>query len=144
MDVGGSGISNEPDENGDDLMKAREFYEKVAERSMLSKEEATDLTRAVLETLALRLSPGEAHDLAAQLAEPLAEPVEQNAKGPERFRLPELIRRVSARTGLNEAETTAGVRAVLITLREAIDANEFDDVMAQLPNDFAQLLEPAS
>ncbi|MDT4900769.1 MAG: hypothetical protein QOJ78_1699, partial [Pseudonocardiales bacterium] len=72
MDVGGSGISNEPDENGDDLMKAREFYEKVAERSMLSKEEATDLTRAVLETLALRLSPGEARDLAAQLAEPLA------------------------------------------------------------------------
>jgi uncharacterized protein (DUF2267 family) len=33
---------------------------------------------------------------------------------------------------------------VLITLREAIDANEFDDVMAQLPNDFAQLLELAS
>jgi uncharacterized protein (DUF2267 family) len=125
-------------------MKAHEFYQKVAERSQLSKEEATDLTRAVLETLALRLSPGEAHDLAAQLADPLAEPVEAKATGPERFRLPELIRRVSARTGLNEAETTAGVRAVLITLREAIDANEFDDVMAQLPNDFAQLLEQAS
>jgi len=125
-------------------MDARAFYRTVADRSMLSKEEAADLTRAVLETLAMRVSTGEVRDLARQLPEPLAEAVRGNGKGPERFDLNELIRRVSKRTGLNEAETTTGVRAVLLTLREAVDSKEFNDLMSQLPAEFSRLLQSAS
>ena len=125
-------------------MDARTFYSAVAERSMLSKEEAADLTRAVLETVAMRVSAGEVRDLARQLPEPLAEAIRRNGKGPERFDLTELIRRVSKRTGLNEAETTAGVRAVLLTLREAVDRKEFNDFMSQLPAEFARLLESSA
>jgi uncharacterized protein (DUF2267 family) len=125
-------------------MDARAFYFNVAQRTMLSKEEAADLTRAVLETLAMRVSAGEVRDLALQLPEPLAEAIRRNSKGKERFDLNELIRRVSKRTGLNEAETTAGVRAVLHTLREAVDPKEFNDLMSQLPAEFARLLDSAS
>jgi uncharacterized protein (DUF2267 family) len=127
----------------DGPMDARAFYHNVAERTMLSKEEAADLTRAVLETLAMRVSAGEVRDLARQLPEPLAESIRRSGKGQERFDLNELIRRVSTRTGLNEAETTAGVRAVLFTLREAVDRKEFNDLMSQLPGEFARLLESA-
>jgi uncharacterized protein (DUF2267 family) len=125
-------------------MDAREFYRTVADRAGLSKEEAADLTRATFETLAHRVSPGEVRDLAAQLPDQLAEAVRRNGKSPERFGLNELIQRVSKRTGLNEQETTAGVRAVLTTLREAVEETAFDHFMSQLPGEFTKLLEPAT
>jgi uncharacterized protein (DUF2267 family) len=128
----------------EDPMDARAFYLRVAQRSMLSKEEAADLTRAVLETVAMRVSAGEVRDLARQLPDPLADAIRPNVKSRERFDLTELIRRVSKRTGLNEAETTAGVRAVLRTLRETVAAKEFKDLMSQLPAEFRRLLESAS
>ena len=127
---------------GVDLMDAREFYRKVADRTVLSK--AADLTRATFETLAHRVSAGEVRDLAGQLPEQLAEAIRRNGKSPERFGLDELIQRVSKRTGLNEAETTAGVRAVLVTLREAVEETEFNNFMSQLPGEFTRLLEPAA
>ena len=121
-------------------MKAREFYRDVAERAMLSKEEAADLTRAVLEALAMRVSAGEVRHLIRQLPEDLADSVRWNSKGPERFDLDEVVLRVSSRTGLTTTETMTGVRAVLLTLREAVDRKEFNDFMSQLPAEFKRLL----
>jgi uncharacterized protein (DUF2267 family) len=121
-------------------MNDREFYRDVAERAMLSKEEAADLTRAVLEVLAMRVSAGEVRHLIRQLPEKLADSVRWNSKGPERFDLDELVLRVSSRTGLTNAETTTGVRAVLLTLREAVDRKEFNDFMSHLPVEFTRLL----
>jgi uncharacterized protein (DUF2267 family) len=92
----------------------------------------------------MRISAGGARDLARQLPDPLAEAVRSHSKGPGRLDLNELIRRVSKRTGLNEAETAEGVRAVLLTLREAVDPKEFNDFMSQLPAEFARMLESAS
>lgn len=121
-------------------MNAQEFYRAVAERTMLSKGEAADLTRSVLEVLAMRVSPGEVRHLIRQLPEELVESVRWTIKAPERFDLDELIRRVSSRTGLNKTETMAGVEAVLQTLREAVDRKELDDFMSQLPSEFTRLL----
>lgn len=125
-------------------MDAREFYRKVADRTDLSREEAADLTRAVFETLALRVSAGEVRDLAGQLPDPLAEAIRRNGRSPDRFGLNELVQRVSRRTGLNERETTAGVRAVLITLREAVAETEFSHLMSQVPAEFSRLLQPST
>jgi uncharacterized protein (DUF2267 family) len=125
---------------GDDPMNAHEFYRDVAERAMLSKGEAADLTRAVLEVLAMRVSAGEVRHLIRQLPEELADSVRWNSKGPERFDLDDLILRVSSRTGLTKTETMTGVEAVLLTLREAVDRKEFNDFMSQLPMEFTRLL----
>ena len=114
-------------------MNAHEFYRDVAERAMLSKGEAADLTRAVLEVLAMRVSAGEVRHLIRQLPEELGDSVRWNSKGPERFDLDDLIVRVSSRTGLTKTETMTGVEAVLLTLREAVDRKEFNDFMSQLP-----------
>jgi uncharacterized protein (DUF2267 family) len=121
-------------------MNAHEFYRDVAERAMLSKGEAADLTRAVLEVLAMRVSAGEVRHLIRQLPEELADSVRWNSKGPERFDLDDLILRVSSRTGLTKTETMTGVEAVLLTLREAVDRKEFNDFMSQLPMEFTRLL----
>lgn len=120
-------------------MDDREFFRKVAEQAVLSVEEAADLSRATLQTLADRLSNGEARHLAEQLPNGLPEYLPKRDRI-ERFGLAELLRRVSKRTGLNARETGAGVRAVLTTLSETADRDVFDHVMAQLPGEFRTMI----
>ena len=120
-------------------MDDREFFRKVAERAVLSVEEAADLTRATLQTLADRLSNGEARHLAEQLPDGLPGSLPKRERI-ERFGLAELLRRVSKHTGLNARETAAGVRAALTTLSETVDPDVFGHVMAQLPGEFRTMI----
>jgi len=121
----------------------KEFVQAVTDRTALSRQEAADLTRATLEALAERVSGGELRQLAMQLPDGLREYVRSNKKAADRFGLTEFIRRVGDHAGLTEPEATAGVRAVLTTLREAISAEEYRDVMSQLPGDFSGLVDAA-
>jgi uncharacterized protein (DUF2267 family) len=123
-------------------MDDREFFQAVADRTQLSRQEAADLTRATLETLAHRLSDGEARDLARELPEPLRESLDRGRGEMEHFDPDESVRRVRMRTGVSEEEAGRGVRAVLGTLREAVSQQEFDNAMSQLGSEFARLAEP--
>ncbi|MFB6440765.1 DUF2267 domain-containing protein [Streptomyces sp. NPDC056411] len=123
-------------------MDDKAFFRAVAERSGLSRQEAADLTRATLETLALRLSDGEVRDLTPELPASLRDSL-QWGKGEMKIFGPDAsIRRVCQRTGLTAPEATRGVRAVLSTLQEAVSAKEFAHAMSQLGKEYAQLLEP--
>ncbi|MDQ1677596.1 MAG: hypothetical protein QOC93_2740 [Actinomycetota bacterium] len=122
-------------------MESKEFIQAVTERTGLSRQEAADLTRATLGTLAARVSDGELRQLAMQLPDGLREYAKPHKKGTERFGLTEFVRKVSEHTGLTESETTTGVRAVLTTLREAVSADEYRDVMSQLPGAFTELVD---
>jgi uncharacterized protein (DUF2267 family) len=122
----------------------KQFVQAVQDRTGLSRQESADLTRATLECLAERLSGGEAIQLAMQLPDGLREYLTGTKKTQaERFGLDEFIRKVSEHTGLTTEETTRGVGAVLATLREAVTASEFEDVMSQLPGDFGELVRTA-
>ncbi|HEX7746710.1 MAG TPA: DUF2267 domain-containing protein [Micromonosporaceae bacterium] len=120
------------------------FIDRVAQRAAVSAEQAQILTRATLETLADRLTAGESLDLAAQLPKPLQVALRQRAEGAERFGLAEFSRRVRERAGVDETAATSGIRAVFTTLREAVTSGEFDDLLAQLPREFAELAEPVT
>ena len=122
-------------------MEAKEFIRTVAERSALSREEAADLTRATLSTLADRLSAGVTRHLALQLPEPLTESLGTRTAAAGKFGLDEFIRRVSEHTGLTVRETTDGVRAVFTTLHETLGDEQFDHAMAQLPDEFRDMAE---
>ncbi|MFF3636870.1 DUF2267 domain-containing protein [Streptomyces sp. NPDC002250] len=125
-------------------MDEQDFVRTVAERTGLSRQEAADLTRATLETLAHRLSAGEARDLITELPEGLAEAVRRGATDRiERFGHQDGVRRVAERTMLKEEEADRGVRTVLAVLREAISEKEFNDLMSQLGTDFSQAIESA-
>ncbi|MDI1454940.1 MULTISPECIES: DUF2267 domain-containing protein [unclassified Streptomyces] len=125
-------------------MDEQEFVRTVAERTGLSRQEAADLTRATLETLAHRLSAGEARDLISELPEGLAEAVRRGTTDRvERFGHRESVLRVAERTMLKEEEADRGVRTVLAELREAISEKEFNDLMSQLGADFSQAVESA-
>lgn len=121
-------------------MQAREFYQSVAERAGLSREEATDLTRATLRALAERLSQGMVRALARGLPDGVAEEVRDVRGRPSRHTgLDEVELQVSEHTGLRLDEVHAGIAAVLAEMCEALPAELVEKVLAQLPDEFRGL-----
>ncbi|MEV1147573.1 DUF2267 domain-containing protein [Micromonospora sp. NPDC049799] len=119
------------------------FIVQVARRTGSSSEQAVELTRATLETLADRLTGGEVLDLAAQLPQPLQVVVKGGGEAAERFGAAEFVARVAARAHVDEETARDAARAVFTTLREAITGAEFDDVAMQFPRDYRDVVEPA-
>ena len=120
-----------------------EFIDAVAERGQLSREEAEEVTHATLQTLAERITRGEADDVASQLPKRLKDPLLTANEQAEPFGLEEFKRRVSERSAAVD-DTTDAIRAVMTTLREALTGGEFEDLMNQLPDEFWEVIEPVS
>jgi uncharacterized protein (DUF2267 family) len=122
--------------------ESEQFLAAVAAKAKLPRETAERVTRATLETLAERLSKGQARDLAEQLPPELA-PWLATEGGAEPFDVDEFLRRVARRadTDLQGAERAA--RAVFAALGRTVSGEEIDDVAAELPQDFAPLVAEA-
>lgn len=122
-------------------MRFPRFVEAVSRRSELPTEQAATISRAVLQTLADRITGGESADLAAQLPDELSgyltEPTDGGGGGPVTF-----LRRVADRAGVDPAVAEVGTVAVLATLREAVTVDEFQDLVAQLPKGFDAMVDP--
>ncbi|MCF0092935.1 DUF2267 domain-containing protein [Micromonospora sp. MH99] len=128
-------------------MEYEDFVNAVATRAKVSTDQAATLSRATLETLADRISAGQAEDLAYQLPDGLDDhlrkpPPLRGQEHAQSFGLDEFVRRVADHPAIDRALADAGVRAVLTTLREAVSRDEFEDAMAQLPKEFRQVTEP--
>jgi uncharacterized protein (DUF2267 family) len=97
----------------------------------------------VLETLAERIAQGEVDDLISRVDRPLREPLRRGmaeAPGPaRRMPLDTFLERVAKRAGVDPLDARSYARAVLTTLREAVGNEEFLDVTAQLPPEYAVL-----
>jgi uncharacterized protein (DUF2267 family) len=111
----------------------------VAQSAGIEPDAAERAVEATLSTLAERISAGEARDLAALLPPELA-PWLGATERAQRFDAAEFVRRVAAREGTDEATAERHARVVLAALAQAVGPKEFDDVMAELPSDFAPLL----
>jgi uncharacterized protein (DUF2267 family) len=122
-------------------VKYDQFVTAVAGRAGVPPDEAEALTRACLRVLAERLSAGEAEDLRAQLPKELKDELVSPQDEAQAFGPREFARRVAEQAGTDEITARAAVAAVLSTLRDAVTPGEFDDVLAQLDNDFAALVD---
>jgi uncharacterized protein (DUF2267 family) len=123
-------------------MDAEEFEQSVCDRAGIPPGSARVLIQATLQTLAERLSGGEARDLAAQLPKPMKEWLTPTSERAQSFGVDEFIRRVSDRAQVPPDTARQAARAVLTTVREAVTAGEFKDVMSQLPGEFSELAGP--
>jgi uncharacterized protein (DUF2267 family) len=119
----------------------RRFTTAVAQRAGVPFEAAEDLERAVLRVLARRISGGEARDLAAQLPAPLQASLIPPDEPAHAFDLEEFVRRVMGDAGVPAEQARAAVAAVFATLRDAVTPGEFEDVLAQLPKEYREVLD---
>jgi uncharacterized protein (DUF2267 family) len=120
-------------------MQYPEFLSRVKMRTKLSDDDEADRTiRAVLWTLSERIGPKESADTAAQLPKELKGAF---APGPaaEPFDAHEFVRRVSERLDLGEDEARERIRAVMLTLEEAVQPGELEDWQSALSLDYVDL-----
>jgi uncharacterized protein (DUF2267 family) len=117
----------------------RSFQAAVAERAGLSKEEAADLTRATLESIAGQISGGELQRFAAGLPDWLEPHVPRHDGGAHPKPLTEFVQELGRRTGLREDETRRGISAILSLLRGAMDPTHLDHALSLLPKDYREL-----
>ena len=110
-----------------------------------SRAAAERATLATLRTLGEHVSAGEAEDLAEGLPDGLAEAVtDRSDETPESFSVEEFVDRVIERErndGVERAEATRHVRAVMAALAEGGLERELQEAREQLPNEFATLFE---
>jgi uncharacterized protein (DUF2267 family) len=120
-----------------------EFVDRVAQLTGLSREQASNLTQTTLQILADRISGGQATDLAASLPEKLARPLQTSPQKPaEKYSFTEFVERVRTRAADVPREAVLpGIRAVMLTLRDAVPDKEFQDTLAQLPRQFREMLQ---
>ncbi|WP_214365890.1 DUF2267 domain-containing protein [Pseudonocardia sp. H11422] len=117
------------------------FIQRFSERAGVAADKAEVLARAALQTLAERITGGEAEDLAEQLPAELREPLQRPRNAPaEAFGLDEFVRRAGERAGIDEELARRATRSLLLTLRDALTPQEFDDVVSQLPEEYRELL----
>jgi uncharacterized protein (DUF2267 family) len=122
-------------------MQYDDFILRLATRAGLDdREKAAQLARATLQTLAERITGGEARDLAEQLPQGLKGFLSTAPETAEPFDLDEFERRVAERADMTKGEAELGVRAVFETLHEAVTTGEWDDVLSQLPKEYRQLV----
>ncbi|GAB2990469.1 DUF2267 domain-containing protein [Streptomyces pseudoechinosporeus] len=126
-------------------MRYDEFLGRVRERGEYhSQDEAVEITMAVLQVLAQRITLGESKDLAAQLPGPLGEVVAAaGARVTESFGIEEFYRRVAERIGARPRTALWDASAVLTTVADAVSPGELNDVISQLPSGYAVLFGKA-
>jgi uncharacterized protein (DUF2267 family) len=120
------------------------FISAVAHEAHAPRPEAERAVRATLQTLAERISTGEARDIAEQLPPPLR-PLLDSDGDAEPFTIEEFLRRVAEREGAGDIGTAEQhAAAVFAALGAAVSRDEIEDMASELPKEFDSLLLAAA
>jgi uncharacterized protein (DUF2267 family) len=113
----------------------------VEQKAGLGRVGADRATRATIDAFFERLSGGQARDLAARLPKGFVQPAQVLPdRPPESFDLDTFLRRVAEQEGTDPATAEEHATAVLTALRVIVGADEYAEAVAQLPQDFSQLI----
>ena len=123
-------------------MNYAEFLEAVGKRAEMPAAEAANVVGATLTTLAERVSGGEARHLATQLPEELRGYLHKEVDFAEQLDLVEFLNEVGVRAGTDDDRSAEVARAVLTTLREAVNAEDLKNLESELSKDIRRLLHP--
>jgi uncharacterized protein (DUF2267 family) len=119
-----------------------QFITTIEQHARLSFDEAQRAAQAVLQTLAERLSAGEARQIAAQLP-PEDAPWLGDGGPAQPMHADEFVRRVAGREGVDEESAERHIRAVFAALGRSVSRKELADMASELPKDFEPLVAPA-
>jgi uncharacterized protein (DUF2267 family) len=116
-----------------------QFVTTVAHAARIGFDRAERATLATLQTLDERIDAGEARDLEEELPDEVA-PRLATTTPAERLDIDEFLRRLAEREGVDIETAERHAAAVFIALQRAVSPQEFADLTAELPKDFAPLL----
>jgi uncharacterized protein (DUF2267 family) len=119
------------------------FISTVREGAHIDDAEAERAACATLQTLAERLSTGEADDIAERLPAELRACLAPEDGGAQTFHVDEFLTRIAQRAGVDVPGAERDARAVFIALWRAVGPDEFADMRSELPKDFDPLLDDA-
>src|SRR6201996_8109091 len=128
-------MANDPDH----AFAYEQFVTTVAHAARIGFDRAKRATEATLQTLAERIDAGEARDLAEELPDEIA-PWLATTTPAERLHVDEFLRRVAERESVDIETAGRHAAAVFVALQRAVSPQEFADLTAELPKDFAPLL----
>ncbi|RLP89307.1 DUF2267 domain-containing protein [Micromonospora sp. BL4] len=123
-------------------MNYAEFLEVVGKRAGMPAAEAAKIVGATLTTLSEGVSGGEARHLATQVPEELRGYLHKDVDFAEQLDLVKFLNEVGVRAGTDGDRTAEVARAVLTTLREAVSAEDLENLESELPKDFRRLFRP--
>jgi uncharacterized protein (DUF2267 family) len=121
-----------------------QFLDRVSQRTGLDREAALRAAEAVLEVLAIRITAGQAEDIAALLPPELRRALEHGiaARGADAVPLSDdtFVVEVAGREPTSRAKAAEHIRAVFNALRETLPQKEWSDTIAQLPDEYRPLM----
>jgi len=123
-------------------MRYEEFMAKVRDRGEYTGiEEADGVTRTVLARLGQRLAGGEAKDLAAQLPVELQDVLlDISAAGQaDAVGIHQFLRLLAVELTATEETARWDASAVLSTVAEAVSGGQLNQILSQLPSEYALL-----
>jgi uncharacterized protein (DUF2267 family) len=132
------------DDAYDEVWRYERFITTIEQRAGISWDKAERAARATLETLAERISSGQARDLAADVPGELRQWLLSAGGDAERFGASEFVRRVAEREGVHTDTAERHVRAVFVALARLLRGDEVRDLLAELPKEYAPLIGEAT
>ncbi len=130
-------------------MQYQDFLQQVQDLARLDASAAERAMRATLSTLGETLYRTEQDDLAAQLAKDLRpllserDTPEANRQRVDRLSLETFYNRVAARAEVGYQQAVRQARAVMATLRTALDDGAWQKLRAQFPSEYDDMLQPS-
>jgi uncharacterized protein (DUF2267 family) len=110
---------------------------------MAKREEAVAVARAVLNTLAERIEPDDARELAARLPLEIRRFIEREIfAGGQRFSFHEFCQRVGDREPVDPQMAALHARSVFETLEDALTTEDVMRLRSLLPDDYEFLFSP--
>ena len=126
-------------------MKYSDILDRVQAIAKADENGAKIALKATLETLAERILGNEASHLAAQLPEEIGTFLRgHEGENGQHFDIEEFYQRTAQKANVKPAIAATYVRAVFITLQEAVTPGEFADVKVNLSEDYSELFAPAA
>lgn len=120
-------------------MQQNEFRNAVKDQIDIDENDRVDeIIETVLGTLSARISDDEAAHLAAQLPEPY-KTIVGTERRLESFNLEQFFIRIAGKLRIGRGPATRYAQVVLNVLEDAVTTGELRDVVAQLPDEFAEL-----
>jgi uncharacterized protein (DUF2267 family) len=128
----------------EEVWRYERFITTIEQHAGIGWDKAERAARATLETLAERISGGQARDLAAELPHDVRGWLLSGGGDAEPFDAREFVRRVAERAGVDTDTAERHIRAVLVALARLVRHDEVADLIAELPADYQPLFGDAA